>query len=562
MFPITPVDSRKAEAPEQLGTKRKFWYSDQELRMLFKAEERGTGEDWAEKIACELAQLLGLPHVYYELAEEVQNKTRGVVCENCAPQPWTLVLGNQLLLVRDSSYPAAADGRKYKVRKHTIDAVAEVMGGLQAPPAPWTGALPQGIRTALDVFSGYLLFDAWIANQDRHHENWGALCRDDAMYLAPTFDHGASLARNLTDKERHERLTTPDANRLIAAFVRKARSAFYARIGDAKPMFTLEAWKVCAARVPQAASIWRERLRQINEQAVEQLLREIPPHRMTEVCRHFTMELLKRESKAACEWRRRMNNALFVAWRSGDSSNGCWGPVGRLEHVANGYRFVYTRGAQTLAGFRPFSGMPDLEAVYESEELFPLFANRLLARSRPEYVDFLHWGGFDPNNPPDPLAVLGVTEGRRATDSLEVFPCPLPDADGCYINKFFLHGIRWRPPEVIERIGKLQPGEVLSLMPDPNNHYDRDAVAVRTSIENGDNFQIGYVPRYLASEVRRLCAQCDPDAVKLIVERVNLDAPLQHRLLCRMKACWPSNFRPCAGPEFQPIAKELSLTET
>jgi hypothetical protein len=64
MFPTVPVDPAKAESLEQLGTKRKFWFTDdQGRRVLFKAEERGTGEDWAEKLACELAGLLGLPHV-------------------------------------------------------------------------------------------------------------------------------------------------------------------------------------------------------------------------------------------------------------------------------------------------------------------------------------------------------------------------------------------------------------------------------------------------------------------------------------------------------------------
>jgi hypothetical protein len=49
LFEIVTVDSRNAEAIEPLGTKRKFWYLDGEKRMLFKAEERGTGEDWAER---------------------------------------------------------------------------------------------------------------------------------------------------------------------------------------------------------------------------------------------------------------------------------------------------------------------------------------------------------------------------------------------------------------------------------------------------------------------------------------------------------------------------------
>lgn len=295
MFPIVPVDLHKAEAQEPLGTKRKFWFNDQGRQILFKAEERGTGEDWAEKIACELSWILGLSHVHYELAEVVGNKTPGVVCENCAPFPWTLVLGNQLLLARDPNYPA--DGSKYRVRQHTIDAVAEVIGGLRLPPALWAESLPTGISSALDVFTGYVLLDAWIANQDRHHENWGALRKDGELCLAPTFDHGASMARNLTDYERRDRLTTRDANRRVAAFVRKSRSAFYASIGDTKPMSTLEAWNACVARTPQAASIWRERLEQISEQAVEHLLREIPSRRMTEVCRQFTMELLKENQK-------------------------------------------------------------------------------------------------------------------------------------------------------------------------------------------------------------------------------------------------------------------------
>ncbi len=129
------------------------------------------------------------------------------------------------------------------------------------------------------------------------HNNWGSLRRDDTLYLAPSFDHGASMARNVTDRERQERLTTRDANRQVAAFVRKARSAFYASVGAAKPMSTMEAWKAWAARTPQAASIWRERLRQINEQVVEHLLREIPSNRMTAVCRQFTMGLLKENQK-------------------------------------------------------------------------------------------------------------------------------------------------------------------------------------------------------------------------------------------------------------------------
>jgi|DewCreStandDraft_2_1066082.scaffolds.fasta_scaffold15027_2 hypothetical protein len=252
-----------------------------------------------------------------------------------------------------------------------------------------------------------------------------------------------------------------------------------------------------------------------------------------------------------------MDNALFVAWYSPHQRQ--WGPVGKLERTPTGYRFFYTRGAKTLAGFRPFPGMEDLDTVYESDELFPLFANRLLAPSRPEYEAFLRWGGFDPHHPPDPIAVLGVTEGRRVTDTVEVFPCPTPDAEGRYVTKFFLHGLRWMAPAAWARVLELKPEEPLALMLDFMNRYDPYAVAVRTCDELG-RMLLGYVPRYLARDIRQVCLRCAPDFISVTVERVNPDAPLRQRLLCRFSACWPPGFQPCQGEEFQPLTDLPQLT--
>jgi hypothetical protein len=248
-------------------------------------------------------------------------------------------------------------------------------------------------------------------------------------------------------------------------------------------------------------------------------------------------------------------SVLFVAWRGGENDSGVWGPVGRLGYDGQVYRFCYTQGARTLRGFQPFPSMEDLEQVYVSETLFPLFANRLLSPSRPEYEAFLRWGGFDPNNPPSPLAILGVTEGIRQTDSIEVFPCPTPDAAGCYFNRFFLHGIRWMPSLAQSLINQLQPEQRLILQPEPLNVADRNAVAVYTEFQPT---QIGYVPRYLAHDVGKLVNQCD--YVELVVERLNSDAPLQQRLLCCMHSCWPEGFRPCSGEDFLPIPADVPTT--
>jgi hypothetical protein len=245
-----------------------------------------------------------------------------------------------------------------------------------------------------------------------------------------------------------------------------------------------------------------------------------------------------------------MANALLVAWRSATPGGG-WQPVGRLEHDEGVYRFVYTQGAKILEDFRPFPGMENLEEIYESEELLPVFANRLLPKSRPEYEAYLRWGGFDPDNPPDPISILGVTEGRRQTDLIELFPCPVPDSSGCYVNKFFMHGLRYMPAVAHERINRLESGEQLFLMTDFFNASDPQAVALRTSKD--DRLMIGYVPRYLARDVCKLLGKCDPEFIKVLVEHVNRDAPMQQRLLCRINACWPQDFRPCDDEAFLPI---------
>ena len=226
MFPIIEVRSSMAEAVEYLGTKSKFWYRDGERQMLFKAEERGTGEDWAEKIACELCALLGLPHVRYEMAMDIDERRPGVVCASITPPPLALAHGNQLLLVLDPDYPADSRHR-YRTREHTVLAVFGLMELLRPPTADWCSSLPSGINSAAGIFAGYLMFDAWIGNQDRHHENWAAVWDGDSLSLAPTFDHGASLARNLSDDERYERLETRDRNRRIPYFAGRARSALY-----------------------------------------------------------------------------------------------------------------------------------------------------------------------------------------------------------------------------------------------------------------------------------------------------------------------------------------------
>jgi len=301
MYKIHRVDSSRFEAVETLGAKRKFWFRHDDKRVLFKAETRETGEDWAEKIACELCKLLGLPHVHYELAHEYDGdiaRCPGVVCDSCAPGNLSLMLGNQLLrlLDIDPDYPVDEE-KKYKVSQHTVGAVVEAFDIVSTPADEWMQGMPFDATSGLDVFVGYVMLDAWIANQDRHHQNWAMLWdgerqQGERLRLAPTFDHGASLARNLSDRERKERLTSKDTNRQVSRFAARARSAFYDQESDTRALGTHEAFWQFAKEVPAAAQGWLKQLESINEASIQVILDQVPEQRMSKIAKEFTLQLL------------------------------------------------------------------------------------------------------------------------------------------------------------------------------------------------------------------------------------------------------------------------------
>lgn len=238
--------------------------------------------------------------------------------------------------------------------------------------------------------------------------------------------------------------------------------------------------------------------------------------------------------------------ALFLAWQ--DPMSRRWLPVGQLTYKNNRYRFVYTKGASASKNFTTFGSMTDLRSVYESDELFPLFANRILTKNRPEYQQFLHWLNVTEDTA-DPLALLARTEGIRGTDSLRVFPCP--ERNSTYQVHFFSHGLRYLPRESLEAVNELKPGTRLYLMLDVQNEQDSCAVALRAE---QPTLLVGYAPRYFATDFRKVLLGRSSKSVQVLVERVNPEAPTQLRLLCSVTAAWPKGFRPCSSSLYQPLA--------
>lgn len=277
-YPIIEIHDR--DEIEPLGTKEKFWFYEKGTgsRYLFKIGRAKTGENWAEKITSELAKLLCLPCVDYDFA--MWNKKEGVVTPSFVPEDGRLVLGNEIMARVATGYPK---DRFYKVKEYRLTTVLAIMQGLKDVELPigYEGCSP--IDNNLGMFIGYLLFDCWISNPDRHHENWGFVIdtSNNSIHLTPSYDHASGLGCRLTDEERNKRLMTKDMGYTVGSFVKKAKTPFFDK--EMKQMKTIEAFYAASKYNTGAALFWLEKLEGITESEIGVIFDEAPKTLITEL---------------------------------------------------------------------------------------------------------------------------------------------------------------------------------------------------------------------------------------------------------------------------------------
>ena len=246
---------------------------------------------------------------------------------------------------------------------------------------------------------------------------------------------------------------------------------------------------------------------------------------------------------------------LYLAWQ--DYKSRRWFPVGRLDADEDspmvGYSFHYLGGAQhaqSSANFLPILGFPEFDQVYQSNELFPLFRNRLMNIRRPDRREYLHQLGLADSDW-GPMIELSASRGTSRTDSFEIFPPINPGCDGDFETRFVLHGLRHTNGDSIRRAESLQLGDELQVAFDLNNPAATHAISVRSA----DQYVLGWLPRYLVDGLHRDDAWMVTD-VKASVAQVNLDAPLSHRLLIHFSGKLPPGFSMADLPQYQPIVPE------
>jgi hypothetical protein len=289
-FPILEVSSAMRRGVEQLGSKPKFWFNHEGADWLFKVARENSGEGWAEKVASEVAHLLGLPAHHAELADWEGRRGCAVKSFLTSGQR-VLIHGNELLGGLITGY----DKEKERGQSdHTFENIVAVLEKLF--PAE------KDRRAAALRMVGYVVFDALVGNTDRHHQNWGVLLEPQqpqpssgplALSLAPTFDHASSLGRELTDEARLRYLQEGTFSRYIG----KGRGGIFENAGAKYGLSPMALARKVALRYPAFFKPWQTRVAELRSEDLRNLLDRVPGSLISEPARAFALAILETGSK-------------------------------------------------------------------------------------------------------------------------------------------------------------------------------------------------------------------------------------------------------------------------
>lgn len=211
-----------------------------------------------------------------------------------------------------------------------------------------------------------------------------------------------------------------------------------------------------------------------------------------------------------------MKYEMWLIWKEPETRQRY--TVGKLLLENNKYKFQYVNPELNDAikvGFDYFPGFPNINASYESDELFTNIETRLPNKSRPDYLDILNSYGLDKDS--TKLDILKATKGRLITDNYEFVPV-------FNRNKveFDLAGTR-HCPDVQKCKNLIKVNDKLELEMEPNNQYDANAIKV-IFVKQNNRYHLGYVPRYYTKELTELLKSgCEYSA---LIESLNFESAL------------------------------------
>ena len=282
-YPIIEVLPQWTPQPEDMGSKEKFWFAwpeENEAYWLFKYPRVGRGEHWAEKIAAEVAGLLEVSFARVELA--VFRGDRGSAAETIAGNYLELVHGNEVL--ENAFPPYDSKDRNFHLSDHTLENIWLALDGAFENAAD---AIEAKRRLA-----SYLVLDAVIGNTDRHSENWGILRNLDESRrvesLAPSYDHGSSLGRELMDMRRDLYISE---NR-VGEYVERGRGQIHWFGDDRRGPSPLELVRLATPCYPDLFIPAITKLEAVDESSWREIVWAVPEDWMTPTARMFAFDMM------------------------------------------------------------------------------------------------------------------------------------------------------------------------------------------------------------------------------------------------------------------------------
>lgn len=299
LFQVFNIQDFVRVGEESMGTSARHWYRvadniadlQSKQRWLLKVPARFPGEIWSEKTAEAIGTRMGLPIARVELARQSSDEPlpSGTICLSFVDrsQGMRFEPGNELM---EQQARAALDRYLRDDEGQVgLDAVYDFLRSERTrPPLQITPEHALAGESADFFFTGYLVLDALIGNVDRHHENWGAvLSADGRLHLAPTFDHGACLGRELQPAKRNNYLTYRQVDTYASNRKSAAKIAPPGQTDRITPFKVLKFLPDIGQR--HALCYWLQQALRVEEVELAQIFARFPPGVLPDDARQFAL---------------------------------------------------------------------------------------------------------------------------------------------------------------------------------------------------------------------------------------------------------------------------------
>lgn len=251
------------------GTRSKFWLceptsnTNNSTKYLFKIPTEGTGGHWAEFIASTIGMKLGFDTVEVKLAKH--QGTVGTISKNFRTKVEEFYEGGDLFLAQFENFD------RYSLTYYELPNIIDIL-------------TPYNLEKE---FIALPIFDALIANNDRHCDNWGVLSGPKGIHLAPIYDNGSSLGFNET-MDRKQKMLTDD--HMLAAFCNRGRPCIGLPSRTRPKHFELLTY--LHHNFPNELQFHLSRLNELNKGMILSIIDEIPYHIMSDLDKKWVIRLL------------------------------------------------------------------------------------------------------------------------------------------------------------------------------------------------------------------------------------------------------------------------------